>query len=340
MLFSYDPRRPLPLTPLSDSFADIDEKGIQEFEFYVPEFTRNDVLCLDIVCLSDSLDNIAQNSSCVSSKKVGHEPLEVILKGATEEAQSFLPAYHNGEYEFVLTSAHGMAAGRYIVLVKNLGSSPQSIRAHLGVHPYVAATPLVSGETVFRRNLPRKAEFSYFRFLLQDTSHLLSIRVNSLRGIRPYFLIHLNLTSGENGEESDPDIYVSNKYSGLVRVNRDNYIWRSAMIGSDQVRISFWNVRSLNALQIDVHPLHDIRAKRGNTFLIGVIGQSDLFQDFSISVRALSPPPIVSLLPSGYSRDVTIRSDAYSYFSVPVDSALEGKVDKSFIISLLLISLL
>lgn len=175
--------RPLPLTPLSDSFADLDEKGTQEFEFYIPEFTRNDVLCLDIVCLSDSLENISHNFSWVSSKKISHEPLEVILKGATEESQSFLPAYHNGEYEFVLTSAHGMAAGRYLVIVKNLGSSAQSIRAHLGVHPYVAATPLTSGETVYRRNLPRKADFSYFRFLVQDPSHLVSIRVNSLRGL-------------------------------------------------------------------------------------------------------------------------------------------------------------
>jgi hypothetical protein len=108
--------------------------------------------------------------------------LEVFLRASTGEPHSFLPSYHNGEYEFVLTSAHGMTAGRFVIVVKNVGSAPQSVRAHLGVSPFIAATPLKAGETLYRRNLPRKAEFSYFRFLLQDPSQLISIRVNSLRG--------------------------------------------------------------------------------------------------------------------------------------------------------------
>lgn len=173
--------RPLPLTQLSDAFADIDEQQSQEFEFYVPEFTRNDVLCLDIVCLSDSLDSNLQ-SSTRSLKKISHEPLEVRIRGCDEEAQSYLPAYHNGEYEFVLTSAHGMKPGRFLAVVKNLGFSSQSVRAHLAILPYVSATTLGSGETFHRRTPSRKAEFTYFRFLLQDPSHLLTIRVNSLQG--------------------------------------------------------------------------------------------------------------------------------------------------------------
>jgi hypothetical protein len=244
----FDSHRPLLLTPLSDSFADIDEQGTQEFEFYLPEFTRNDVLCLDVTCLSDSIDNSLANLPRGQPKKIPHEPLEVNLRASNEDAHSFLPSYHNGEYEFVLTSAHGMTTGKFIVVVKNLGSSPQSVRAHLGVAPYVPATPLTAGETIFRRNLPRKAEFSYFRFLLQDPSQLISIRVKSLRGeTADRQTDSVDLLSGENGEESDPDIYVTNKYSGLVRVDRNNYIWRSAMIGSDQVC-------SMLALQSDSVP--------------------------------------------------------------------------------------
>jgi hypothetical protein len=83
------------------------------------------------------------------------------------------------------------------------------------------------------------------------------------------------------------------------------------MIGSDQV---------------DIHPSFDIRAKRGNTFLIGVIGQTDHFQDFSICVTACPPPLILPLLPTECFREVTIRSDAYSYFSIPVDGLNEGQV--------------
>lgn len=60
--------------------------------------------------------------------------------------------------------------------------------------------------------------------------------------------------------------------------------------------------------------------------MIGVIGQNELFQDFSISITSVSPPPIVPLLPSEYSRDITIYTEKYSYFSVPVDPLIEGKI--------------
>lgn len=209
-----------------DSFADIDEKCSQEFEFYVPEFTRNDVLCLDVACLSTTSNNInGVRSARNNIHKIQHEPLEVSLRRINDEVQTFLPSYHNGEYEFVLTSAHGMTSGRFILNIKNIGNTTQSVRAHLSVMPYVVATPLTAGETIVRKNLPRNGEFVYFRFLLQDPSLLVSIRVNSLRN--------------DNNEESDPDIYISNKYAGLVQVNHENYIWRSAMIGSDQVYLSF-----------------------------------------------------------------------------------------------------
>jgi hypothetical protein len=99
------------------------------------------------------------------------------------------------------------------------------------------------------------------------------------------------------------------------------------MIGSDQVLpLLLPPSPHLTCPQIDIHP-HDSRSRRGNTFLIGVVGQNDIYQDFSITVRALSPPPITPLLPNGYPREVTIRSDEYSFFSLPVDGAgLSGKV--------------
>lgn len=166
-------------------------------------------------------NSIGVRSARNNIQKIHHEPLEVSLRRVNDEAQTFLPSYHNGEYEFVLTSAHGMTSGRFILHIQNIGVTTQSVRAHLSVLPYVVATPLTAGESIIRKNLSRNGEFTYFRFLLQDPSHLVSIRVNSIRN--------------DNNEESDPDIYVSNKYSGLVQVNQENYIWRSAMIGSDQV---------------------------------------------------------------------------------------------------------
>jgi hypothetical protein len=37
------------------------------------------------------------------------------------------------------------------------------------------------------------------------------------------------------GGVSDPDLYISNKYCGLVRVDGDNYLWRGTKVGADQV---------------------------------------------------------------------------------------------------------
>lgn len=83
------------------------------------------------------------------------------------------------------------------------------------------ATTLEAGEVVTVRDVPQD-EICFFRFVLKDRAALLSVRLQPL--------------SNAAGSASDPDLYVSNKYAGLVAVDRDNYIWRSTNIGLDQVR--------------------------------------------------------------------------------------------------------
>ena len=45
--------------------------------------------------------------------------------------------YIAGEYEFNLTSAHGVSSGKYILSVHNAGSYTQSIRCKMKLRPYV-----------------------------------------------------------------------------------------------------------------------------------------------------------------------------------------------------------
>ena len=172
------------MTTASDAFADIDVGATQEFELYIPEFSRNDVLCLDVICIPDTVsDKFSENDAQNLDVFLKTAPLENDIESRVEHTvpgSTYLPSYHSGEYEFGLTSAHGMTAGRYILSVTNRGTLTQSIRAHLAVCQYVTAQPLQSGECCARRTV--QGEFTYFRYLRKDPTQLISIRVVPLDG--------------------------------------------------------------------------------------------------------------------------------------------------------------
>lgn len=48
-----------------------------------------------------------------------------------------------GEYEFTLTSAHGVSSGKYILCIRNAGNYTQSVRCKMKLRPYVQVGPLV-----------------------------------------------------------------------------------------------------------------------------------------------------------------------------------------------------
>ena len=87
------------------------------------------------------------------------------------------------------------------------------------------ATTVECGEVVAIEDIPQE-EFCYFRFVLKEKeqSNFLSFRVTP--------------RNNAAGTASDPDLYVSNKYAGLVAVDRDNFIWRSTNVGPEQVNRS------------------------------------------------------------------------------------------------------
>jgi hypothetical protein len=175
------------LSTANDSFADIDAGATQEFDIYIPEFSRKDVLCLDVVCICDNTSDSVEPAPQVGKSKMHHQELDVLLKSAplgsdgdalvrhSSTCNSFLPSYFNGEYEFSLTSSHGMTPGRHILSVKNNGQVSQSVRAHLAVYPYEAAAPLQAGEKVVKMGI--RTEYTYFRFSRKDPSQVVSVRV-------------------------------------------------------------------------------------------------------------------------------------------------------------------
>lgn len=302
------PDRAEKLAENRDVFADIDRSNIQNMEIYIPKLGRGDVLCVDVVCVPSDMRTFDLIDVCEGSfnKPVDHEPLDVMLSpsppssldgdalaGPTARPHSpFLPVYHNGEYEFNLTSAHGITAGRYLLSVTNTGNYTQSIRAKMKIRPYVQATAIDDHEPVTVNDVAQN-EFCFFRFVLKDRTSFVSIRVTP--------------QGNATGTASDPDLYVSNKYSGLVAVDRDNYIWRSTNVGLDQV---------------DIHP-DDLNAKRSGIFIIGVQGYKDV-NSFTLEVNVSSPIRSIDLKPG--SQDLLVRTDRYVYYRLKVDSMSKNKL--------------
>lgn len=89
------------------------------------------------------------------------------------------------------------------------------------------AVTITAGEEVITRDIPQ-GEMRFYRFVLPDRD-----RNSSLVTVRLVPLL------SAAGTASDPDLHISNKYAGLVAVDRDNYIWRSTNIGLDQVLCGF-----------------------------------------------------------------------------------------------------
>jgi hypothetical protein len=136
--------------------------------------------------------------------------------------------------------------------------------------------------------------------VLKDPSQLLSIKVLSL--------------PDENGVVGDADVYVSNKYDGLIGVTKQNYIWRSATVGN---------------CRVDIHP-NDQNHSRGNFFVIGVLGYRDR-NDFSLQVTVCRPPPIleISYSSSGVNNEISVMKDQYLYFSMKIDTQTRERINIS-----------
>mmetsp|Transcript_33205 Transcript_33205/g.61905 ORF Transcript_33205/g.61905 Transcript_33205/m.61905 type:complete len:928 (-) Transcript_33205:600-3383(-) len=300
------PDRPLKLSENCDVFADIDRSNTHRMELFLPKVGRGDVLCIDVCCVPSDMRAFNLTDVCEGSfnRPVDHEPLEVLLSPASAQETDtpgvpqarphapFAPVYHNGEYEFNLTSAHGISSGRYVLTVLNKGSYTQSVRCKMKLRSYVQAATIEAHEVLTVHDVPQE-EFCYFRFVLKDRSSFMSIR--------------LVPCPNSTGTASDPDLYVSNKYAGLVSVDRDNYIWRSTNIGLDQV---------------DIHP-DDLNAQRSGIFIIGVLGYRDV-NSFSLEVRLGPPVRCIDLKPGGV-HDLLVRTDRYTFYRIPIDSSVKSK---------------
>ena len=133
-------------------------------------------------------------------------------------------------------------------------------------------------------------EMVFFRYVVSDSNKLVSVLVRAIGG------------------SGDPDVYVTNKFEGLIGATKESYTWKSQHSGNDR---------------IDIHP-EDVERERGNTLVIGIVGYCER-NAFELEVCCSTPAPIRPVTPNSIT-DIPVEKGKYSYYSIDVDSGMRGKI--------------
>lgn len=301
------------LTDNSDTFADIDANKQQMFAVQVPNLAEGDVLLLSVVTLprgglskrteSQHWGDAPFENALDMTLSLAHEDLHDSLG----ESVTFTPSLHKNTYDFVLTKAHGLLGGKYLLEVLNQDTKEVvSVRVRYTITHQVSATPIRASQPM--RGTVAANEFSYYRFVNTDPSKLMTVRVKPL--------LSLSNTPNEKGSPiGDPDLYVTNRYSGFIAVDKENAIWKSTNAGADRV---------------DILP-DDPSAARGETYIIGILGCKKT-NDFELLVTLCDAEPITEILlaPSGAvdrsCLPLSVARGRYTYFKIPIDAATKHKI--------------
>ena len=269
-----------------DTYAGLRPHRSSAFDIYLKNFTSEDVLCIDIHCISP---NIQPDHDLESLKIVATLHLYSPSKGLY--SLNIKPDYHQGVYSYALTTAD-VSDGEYQLRLTNEGDSSQSLRISYRVKKVVRAAPLEIGRVV--KGKVAFNQMHYYRIAAPaDTSKLLTFRVQPD-------------TDAAGQSIGDPDLFVCNSHGGLVEISRESATWRSVTTGVEMVH---------------VHP-QDPFAARGRIFIIGIAGAKDV-NAYTLEASATSPPPLLRLSPNAFDElRPSEHRPAYFYVDVKPSSGL------------------
>jgi hypothetical protein len=172
--------RPIELKSDHDTFAEIERNHFQDFELRIKSFSANDVLTLSISCLPDCMNEAfeAMHLDEHMQPPLEHHPLKISMVQSFDQTLStserenstiFLPKLYNGDYSFVLTTAHGMKSGLYVLTVANEENAIdesrkiyQSIRVSYRIHSSVRAITIENSRSILGR--VGSNDFIYYRY--------------------------------------------------------------------------------------------------------------------------------------------------------------------------------
>ena len=297
---------------MSEEFLqqDLEDKKVFRSEYSANALSEMKKPGLDVIITQTSRShgspsnqtNLSSASAYSSSTASTYSPSSSSTQLPDQKIAEFKSNFFHGEYSFALTTAHGMTPGKFELTVSNPSdhgaSSTHSFKVIYHVLESVRATAIQANQKMHGNLGPD--EMIYYRFMITDPKQMVSIfarpTVNSERGHKGSHPI------------GDPDLYVTNKFEGLVCANKDSYTWKSINSGSDR---------------IDIHP-DDIELGRGNHLVIGVTGYQER-NAYEVEVVTSFPPTIRSILPDTVT-DIPVEKNKYSYFSIDIDNTCHGKL--------------
>ena len=197
----------------------------------------------------------------------------------------------------------------------------------------VRAIPLTNSIPVIGKVVA--GEFKFYRFVCQDPNKLICFKVKSIyptivdghtndKGMfdgemsnyssgSTYGQIRDDSSGGKDhvgiNVNSDPDLYITNRYDGFIEATRNNSLWRSTDVGDDCIYI---------------HP-QDAKLSLGRTFVIGVIGYKDM-NDFELSATITDPFPITYLSPDSRSDITILPNNVPTYYAIKVSPYQRGSL--------------
>ena len=187
--------QPISLNKDRDSFSEIERHRSQSFELSIDSFEHSDVLTIDVTCLPDFVDETFILPDESMKPPVDHHSLKISLTKSlpifsknqflsnanSSEGNLFSPKLHNGVYSFVLTTAHGIHRGTYVLRVQLADEindfqqkNHQLIRVSFRVQTAVRAMPIQASIPV--PGTVQSGSFCYYRcgqLLVMNVIHLL-----------------------------------------------------------------------------------------------------------------------------------------------------------------------
>lgn len=293
--------------------------------FTVPAFSTDDVFVITIYCLPSFIveeDFVACNEK-QRSPGVDFSPLNFRLFRSNDNA-AFLnsgaylpvrPALFNGEYVITVTGASGFRAGSYVLMITTKEEDDlsdddilqshlhdslqryQGIRAQWDIYPAVSAMTVSANQSV--RGTVTAQEVVYYRFVLTDPSKTVTLRLLPL------------LLDDKQSDKGELEIFVTDKYEGLVAATRENCRWYCQAAPYILTLLPTTTAAAISGEQPDIR-----------RFVIGVSGGSDVnYFELGISVETLPEPRLIK---GGGRRGSSVQTSTlqpalYNYFFVEAD---------------------
>ena len=307
---------------VNESENDIQEKNIK-LEEYKPYYCRSDdnrLLEVDISPAFSTNDCFVMTITVIDPF-IGQDTdenidylnnLHISLTSGTQD-HVYYPLFHNSskdnkEFIFTLCTSSNFHHGNYYLIINDHNFS---IKTDLKIVYSITSllrniAPLEEGKVIYDKIQSNEWKFYRFRFHSSNPKKVIQIKTN-------------NKTKDDETTTGDVDIYVSNKYNGLIPVNNKNYIWRNVTPGASIIDIHTQFDKSSHVSIFDLSHSSSLDV----VYTIGVFGcfEACELSNYSIMLSLVDPLPLYNLLETVDNKQphtIRLLPEEYCHYKLPV----------------------